>query len=248
MSVPTTEEHFYYHTIDLPDGHHEGLWDCRDVIDDYLGQVNFQGKTVLEVGPANGFFSFAMEQRGATVTCLDLGKDGEWDLVPGPQIDKDALRAGSRIVVERIENAFRHARGLLGSEVTLKQGAVYTAGERVAMHQIGTVGNVLQHLRDPIGGLMALGGRVTETLIVTECLWHPSQESEEPFMSFVPRASRPELTQSWWLLSVGLMKEAMKMLGFGITRELHHSPTLKVDGEWQPKQHITLVGSRVTLD
>jgi O-methyltransferase len=74
----TELEPLYYHTIELPDGLHAGPWDCRDVTDAYLGRVPFAGKTVLEVGPANGCFTFEMERRGAQVTCLDLGQNSRW--------------------------------------------------------------------------------------------------------------------------------------------------------------------------
>jgi 2-polyprenyl-3-methyl-5-hydroxy-6-metoxy-1,4-benzoquinol methylase len=64
---------FFYHTIDVP-GHGtiNGDWDLRPGIRDYLGQVDFLGKRVLDVGAASGFLTFTMEKQGAQVISYDL--------------------------------------------------------------------------------------------------------------------------------------------------------------------------------
>jgi len=193
----------YYHTIELPDGLHEGVWDCREVVHAYLGHVDFQGKTVLEIGPANGFFTFEMEKRGAKVTCVDLGPICKWDLVPGPLINQKTLESDARITIRQIEAAFWHGHALTKSQSNMLYGTAYETSKLCRDHQIGVVGNVLQHLRDPIGGLMAVAARVTETLIVTEALWVDGPRIEqESFMQLIPRAELPEVSQSWWQLSV----------------------------------------------
>src|SRR5271157_4753904 len=83
MPVSSPDECGWYHTFDLPDGRIiRGPWDMRDCVDDYLGHFDFTGKTVLEVGPANGFHTVAMEQRGASVTCVENAPDQVWEHVP----------------------------------------------------------------------------------------------------------------------------------------------------------------------
>jgi 2-polyprenyl-3-methyl-5-hydroxy-6-metoxy-1,4-benzoquinol methylase len=50
---------YFYHTIDLPVvGTVRGNWDLRKHIKDYLGNVEFKDKRVLDVGCANGALSF----------------------------------------------------------------------------------------------------------------------------------------------------------------------------------------------
>src|SRR5262245_27409166 len=100
----------------------EGSWDHRETIDDYLGSVPVNGRRVLDVGPANGFFSFEMERRGAEVTALDLGVDSDWDAVPHPYLDKASVRAHLRENVRRVENAFWFAHQKLESRVRLLHG------------------------------------------------------------------------------------------------------------------------------
>ncbi len=63
------KDSLFYQTIEIPGvGVMEGPWDHRAAADIYLGHVDFSGKTVIDVGPANGFFSFEMEKRGAGCT------------------------------------------------------------------------------------------------------------------------------------------------------------------------------------
>ena len=58
---------YFYHTMELPGrGVIEGQdWDLRGRVDEYLGNVDFAGQRVLEIGPASGFLTFEMEKRGA---------------------------------------------------------------------------------------------------------------------------------------------------------------------------------------
>lgn len=58
----------FYHTMKIPGrGLVTGPGDLRAGLDAYLGRVDYLGRTVLEIGPASGFVTFSLEQRGATV-------------------------------------------------------------------------------------------------------------------------------------------------------------------------------------
>lgn len=87
LYYPRTEvtdrgECFFYHTIDLKNGETvNGNWDLRGREDAYFGGTDFAGKKVLDVGSATGALTFAMEDRGADVTSLDLG--------PGATMSRD---------------------------------------------------------------------------------------------------------------------------------------------------------------
>src|SRR5438445_4191084 len=59
---------YFYHTMDVPGyGQIVGEWDLREGIRAYLGDVDFRGRRVLEMGTANGFVCFHMEREGADV-------------------------------------------------------------------------------------------------------------------------------------------------------------------------------------
>jgi hypothetical protein len=77
---------YFYHTMELPGlGVIEGRdWDLRGRVDEYLGNVDFAGKRVLEIGPASGFLTFEMEKRGAEVVSVEVTDEHGWDFVPLP--------------------------------------------------------------------------------------------------------------------------------------------------------------------
>ena len=64
-NVRHVDDCFFYHMLDLPGiGVVEGCWDLRGRFDDYIGGINLQDKTVLDVGAGNGFLTFEAEKRG----------------------------------------------------------------------------------------------------------------------------------------------------------------------------------------
>jgi hypothetical protein len=75
---------YFYHTLDLPGfGTVEGEWDLRGRFDDYVGGIDLRGKTVLDVGTANGFLTFEAEKRGAKqVVSFDIGDAKFQSLLP----------------------------------------------------------------------------------------------------------------------------------------------------------------------
>ena len=73
--ITSLKECFFYHKMDIPGyGTVEGDWDLRSREKTYLGNVNVAGKRVLEIGPANGQLTFAMERMGADVITYDSRK------------------------------------------------------------------------------------------------------------------------------------------------------------------------------
>ena len=72
--VNNLEDCFFYHTMDLPGlGVVPGQWDLRGRFEEYTGGVEFEGKSVLDVGTATGFLSFEAEHKGAArVVSFDM--------------------------------------------------------------------------------------------------------------------------------------------------------------------------------
>src|ERR1700722_14294937 len=74
----------WYHAFDMPDGTVlPGAWDLRGHESAYLGGVDVAGKRVLELGPATGFLTFAMERLGAAeVVSFEAGFDVPINTLP----------------------------------------------------------------------------------------------------------------------------------------------------------------------
>lgn len=169
---------------------------------------------MLDVGPANGFFSFEMEKRGGDVTAIDLGQKAEWDIVPHPYLDEAKFKVLVRENVAKVENAFWFGHKALNSKVRLIHGAVYDVPHLIAETDIALMSNVLQHFRDPFLAIQRVSQTVKETLIITETLW-----DEDPALinsaslRLIPRAEFPEVNHSWWQVTPTLIMELVKLLG-----------------------------------
>jgi hypothetical protein len=74
----------WYHTIDLGEGIvTPGQYDLQPLLRHYGIPESVAGKSVLDVGPGHGFFSFEFERRGAaSVTTVELPSWTEHDVSP----------------------------------------------------------------------------------------------------------------------------------------------------------------------
>jgi len=106
LDSSSPSECFFYHSMTLPDfGEIQGHWDLRDVAHAYLGNVEFAGKRVLDVGAASGFLTFEMEKRGAEVVSFDLDDGANWDVVPHFKIRQQLPQIRIAQIIETGSNA-----------------------------------------------------------------------------------------------------------------------------------------------
>src|SRR5882757_1376055 len=117
-NVSNQNECYFYHTMDLPGiGRIEGNWDLHPKLNEYLGNVRFGGRRVLDVGCANGILSFHMEKQGAEVVSFDLDKNQDWDIVPFAKWDQfEHIAADRKAIINRLNNAYWLAHNLLKSK------------------------------------------------------------------------------------------------------------------------------------
>lgn len=167
--VTELKDCYFYHTVELP-GHGliKGSWDLRGSVDTYLGGVSFAGKRVLDVGSANGFLSFEMEQRGAKVVAYDLSENEDWDIVPFSGLDIDTIRIENRAHIRQLNNAFWLGHRLLDSKADMVYGSVYNIPKEIGPCNISVFGCILEHLRDPFLALHKAALLTTETIVVVE--------------------------------------------------------------------------------
>ncbi len=244
------EDLLFYQTIDLP-GHEtiHGSWDHRDTADVYLGGVEFKNKKILDVGPANGFFSFEMEKRGAySVTALDLGVNTPWDVVPHTYQQDSLTVINMAENVAKVEAAFWYSHKLLESKVNLVYGSVYDTPKLVEIVDIGLMSNVLQHFRDPFLAIQRVASVCSQTLIITETLWVEESEcAGGANMRLIASSESPETNHSWWQVSPGLCIEILKLVGFPyIKLETHFQKFNYSSADIQGRmvKHFTLVANR----
>jgi SAM-dependent methyltransferase len=240
------EECFFYHTMDLPGiGVVPGEWDLRGSEDSYLGNVELNGRTVLEIGPASGYLSFWMERQGANVVAYDLNEHQEWDLVPYYHVDLAGVRRQRSEVIRRLNNSWWFARERLQAAARCIYGSIYQLDESAGHFDIVTVNSVLLHIRDPFLALQRAAARCRERIVVTDVSERQFAGSKpglgsELCMHFIPRAATGTL-DAWWYIPSALTKEMLTILGFTSVEVSYHQHKFKDGHLWD---FYTAVGIR----
>jgi 2-polyprenyl-3-methyl-5-hydroxy-6-metoxy-1,4-benzoquinol methylase len=233
--IPDISDCYFYHTTDIPDhGTVEGEWDLRGGEAAYLGNVDFNGKTVLEIGPASGHLTFYMEREGAEVLSYDLSENQEWDTVPYAQHDFEQEIAKRKAHIRRLNNSFWFLHNKYKSKVRVVYGTVYELPEEIGEFDICTLGSVLIHLRDPFLGLQRVASHARNTIIIADVSLDATIKKElsnrtpqRPMVYFVPDASKGMPVDSWWGLSTDALIEFLKILGFKYIELSYHMQKYK---------------------
>lgn len=212
VHVQSLDDCAFYHRIDLPGIGEVGTqWDLREVIDDYLGNYDFKGKRVLDVGTASGYLTFFMEQRGAEVVSFDMASGRQWDIVPFRDTwDRmDEILESAHQGHARLRNAYWYSHEKLKSRARVFYGDIYNLPEALGTFDVVVFGMILTHLRDPFRALYSAGRLSTGSIIVT----NQTMKTDQPVATFVPSPENHE-AQAWWALSDGCIEQMLRVLGF----------------------------------
>lgn len=221
--VDSLDDCFFYHTMELPGfGEVRGHWDLRSRFKEYIGGVDLAGKSVIDVGAATGFLSFAAEESGATrVLSFDIGDPRQQAFLPF----KDKLYFRDPALwaedygaeIEQWKNAYWLCHRLLDSKAEVYYGNIYELPRELGQFDVAIVGSVLEHLSDQITALAAISRLTKETIVVIS----PLLQTEERIARFEGLGDHPENDFTWWIYSEGVYREVFKMLGFSIAAITH---------------------------
>ncbi len=249
--ITNLEQCFFYHTMDIPGyGHVEGEWDLRGNVREYLGNVDFKGKRVLEIGVSSGFLSFYMESQGAEVVGFDLSEHQSWDIVPYAGWDYNKQVLEYKEGMRKTNNAFWLAHKAHDSSVRMVYGTVYAIPQEIGIVDISTFCSVLLHVRDPFWALQNALRLTRETVIVTDrvsdryriplpkilkklkVLRTMAARANLPLkvytkiadssMIFLPRHWEQRPFATWWHFNPEIIKRFIGVLGFEKTQVTYH--------------------------
>ena len=107
-------------------------------MDHYLGQFDFSGKRVLDVGAASGFLTFEMEKRGAEVVSFDMQSGIQWDMVPHYQLrgNLEELYNSFYQKDQRLKNGYWFAHERLGSKARVSYGDIYNLPDELGTLEV----------------------------------------------------------------------------------------------------------------
>jgi tRNA (mo5U34)-methyltransferase len=212
----------WYHTIDLPSGPTPGEYDLRPTVAKLPFPSTLTGRRCLDVGTHDGFWAFEMERMGAAeVVAIDIEDAAEIDWPePRPVIPPEvaAFLRGRKA-------RFHDAHAALGSTVEHRYVSVYdldpsSLGEFDLVH----IGSLLQHLRDPVGALMAIRTVTRGELLVSAAI------AVGPSIVYrsVPMARiSTQVGQPFWTTpNLAGLRRQLESAGFEVVRQgrVHRQP------------------------
>lgn len=210
----------WWHSIDLGQGLiTEGvhaLDELKDNFERFGLPADLTGKSVLDIGCWDGFYSFESARRGAAVVALDC-----W----------------------RPENFFT-ARAALNLEIPFHELNVYEATrERLGAFDVTLFLGVLYHLRHPLLALERVC-EVTRDLAIIET--HVSDnlfETPHPVMEFYELDELGGQYDNWWGPNTECLLQMVRAAGFAraevIRREASRS-VVKAYRRWEKKEEESL--------
>jgi O-methyltransferase len=229
---------YFYHTMELP-GHGviEGRdWDLRGRVDEYLGNVDFAGQRVLEIGPASGFLTFEMEKRGADVIAVEVTAEHSWDFVPYPAAKLEEVIAPRRIVMQQLKNSYWFSHAAHQSKSKIYYGDVYNLPAALGQFDIAVMGSVLLHCRDPLR-IVEQCGKMARSVIIVD-MFHLDLEGA-PVCRLAPTPQN-FLWHTWWHFTTQFFTQFLAVMGFTTSEVLRHEQRHR----GRPYTLFTVVGEK----
>lgn len=157
-----------------------------------------------------------MERRGAEVVSFEAESGLNWDHVPqaeavGEWDHRYELSVEANL---REKNGYWYAHRALGSRARAYYGNIYDLPDELGRFDVAMFGTVLSHLRDPFQALHAAARLCTDTMIVTNPMFH---SDKRPIALFMPTREKGGY-RSWWAFSAPCIIRMLEVLGFDVVR------------------------------
>ena len=232
----------FYHLMNIPGaGEVGGAWDLRHCISEYLGDFDFLGKRVLDVGTASGFLTFEMERMGAEVVSFDMDDGAQWDLVPQKDVreNTEKCQRDAREAHRRLKNAYWFCHSRLGSKARAFYGNIYQMPTELGPFDVAVMAMIISHLRDPFQAMYHASRLCKRHFIVT----NPLFTDKRPMAALIPTREN-NLSSAWWAFSEVCIEQIFGVLGFKVIRKVTSQPRCMVAGQERVEPCIAVVGER----
>lgn len=193
---------YWWHSIELgygiiTPGHHGGVHhpsgDQALLEKMRLGTDDLKGKSVLDIGAWDGFYSFEAEKMGAAkVVAID-------------NFYRDELTwTGNQ--------GFEVAKEVLASNVEFKKASVYDLSpETFGLFDVVFCLGVLYHLKYPFWGLEKIFS-VTKNMLILESHYDPYHSGKVPLARFYGTTNLD--STSWWGFNEACLLAVLRSVGF----------------------------------
>lgn len=166
-----------------------GLQDCAQTLRRIHMPPDLSGRTVLDVGANDGYFSFEAKRRGAArVVALDT-----WERKYDQTQSIDNIRFCAQVLDLEIE--------IVQADVLDYQGGPF---------DVVLFMGVLYHMQDPLAGLRKVA-RLARDLVIVES--HVIDGGPPPMMRYYPGAELNRDPTNWWGPNESCLKEMVATAG-----------------------------------
>lgn len=221
-------EYEWYHRIDLGGGIiTPGLYDLEPLLDHYGIPQILEGRSVLDVGPAHGYFAFEFERRGAIrVATAELPTWADHDA--GPDL-REQFKHYPESTNEYHRGAFGFAIQARGSRIERHFCNVYDLSpEQVGTFDIVFCASVLLHLTDPLRAIYAIRRVCREQAILCTAIDTHEHVAHEPRALFVGTPTG----QAFWLPTMTCLEHMALAAGFARVERVATFVLTSIDGKY----------------
>ncbi len=149
---------------------------------------NLKGRTVLDIGAWDGYYSFECEKRGAKVTVID---------------NNQHLKG---------HKGFYTAKKILNSKVKFYQMDLFDLPKLREKFDIVLFFGVLYHLKYPLKALETISAKTKKLLILES--HYIKTNTKEPVMRFYPGEELSNDSTNWWGPNKRCIIDMLKVVGF----------------------------------
>jgi tRNA (mo5U34)-methyltransferase len=211
MSITTTiqdelKKINWFHRIDLGDGvTTPGIDDTKSKLDQIRLPADLSGKSVLDIGAWDGFFSFECERRGARrVVALD---GGVWRV---DSIGKAGFEFARKVLNSKVEDVEMEV-----SEISV---------ERLGRFDLVLFLGVLYHLPDPISSFLKLSDVAAHDMIIETHV--DMMEIDTPAMAFYPSDECANDPSNWCGPNKAAVEAMCRLVGLRTVRSFPMTPVV----------------------
>jgi 2-polyprenyl-3-methyl-5-hydroxy-6-metoxy-1,4-benzoquinol methylase len=177
-----------YHRLDMGDGLViEGAYDISKYVHYYGLPSCLDGKAVLDVGTASGYFAIECARRGAQVTAIDIWED--------------------TCLLNGLVETF-------GLDIRYVQKSIYDVDASFGDYDLVVCGSLILHLPDPFGAIQRIRSVCGGRAIVSTACTDDSATNPAPMCEFTGQRARESDYWAYWRLSAPALRKMFQAAGF----------------------------------